>query len=231
MIENQTGTKSSGHGSFPLWQCTRQRGWIRSQILNNQFRERKLNQRTLRWNIQFLYSCDFCESNPVNRSSLILPVPNRVSSSVLMGYLVTMNCVASVTHSRRLQKWQFVLTFRFLQQAVRVSRVVTYLSAGHKGLSSICGHTSASLLSVQTVHPYSTRQNSLCIFSTAALTTACSSLLQWPWLLQFLTNCRLRCKAAGTPMHQASAFSKSYTRRKRSLAFYGLFDIFLEIQA
>ena len=41
MIEKQISTKSSGHGLVPLWQCTRQRGWIRSQILNNQFRERE----------------------------------------------------------------------------------------------------------------------------------------------------------------------------------------------
>ena len=40
-LKNKSVQKSSGHGLVLLWQCTRQRGWIRSQILNNQFRERE----------------------------------------------------------------------------------------------------------------------------------------------------------------------------------------------
>ena len=95
MIAKQISTKNSGHGLVPLWQCTRQRGWIRSQILNNQFREREKVESTYFAAMEYsaLYSCNFCKFNPVKWSSLILPVPKRVSFSVLMGYLVTMSCV------------------------------------------------------------------------------------------------------------------------------------------
>ena len=114
-----------------------------------------------------------------------------------MGYLVTMSGVASVTHSRRSQKWHFVLTFIFLQQAVRVSRLesvsmlwrqICWPQRGEWYQRPHIGQFGQSLIGSNCA-PAHHQHRSQCIFSTAALTTACSSLLQWPWWLQFLTNC------------------------------------------
>ena len=162
MIAKQISTKNSGHGLVPLWQCTRQRGWIRSQILNNQFREREKVESTYFAAMEYsaLYSCNFCKFNPVKWSSLILPVPKRVSFSVLMGYLVTMSCVPCDNLC-----WRFYFCCEpWESRDWRVCQCCGEWFVCHKGLSAIRGLPSASLLSVQTVHPHQQRRQGVSVF-------------------------------------------------------------------
>ena len=152
-----------------------------------------------------LYSCNFCKFNPVNRSSLILPVPKRVSFSVLMSNGISCYnelCVWPVSHirgaggrKRDCLCWRlYFCSKRWESRGSRVCQCCGDRFVGHKGVSDISGHTSASsassLLSVQTVHPHTTSTGVSVFFPLQHWQQlAVVSLLQWPWCLQFLTNC------------------------------------------